>query len=65
MPSFELFAGHMATNLATNVTETLDGYSLDNVYCWSDSTVVLHCIRGEGDYKQFVHNCVQNIQEKK
>lgn len=60
MPSLELFA-----NLATKVREAFDGYPLNEVYCWLDSAVALYWIRGEGDCKQFVHNCVQNIQEKK
>ena len=54
----------MATNLANNVKEALEGYPVDQVYCWSDSTVALHWIRGEGDYKQFVHNRVRKIQDK-
>ena len=64
IPRLELVAGHMAANLATNVRETLEGYPVEEVYCWSDSTVALHWIRGEGEYKQFVHNRVQKIQEK-
>ena len=49
IPRLELVAGHMAANLATNVREALEGYSVDQVYCWSDSTVELHWIRGEGE----------------
>ena len=64
IPCLELVAGHMATNLATNVREALEGYPVDQVYCWSDSTVTLHWIRGEAEYKQFVHNRVHKIQEK-
>ena len=64
IPRLELVAGHMAANLATNVREALEGYPVDQVYCWSDSTVALHWIRGEGEYKQFVHNRVHKIQEK-
>ena len=58
IPRLELVACHMATNLANNVKEALEGYPVDQVYCWSDSTVALHWIRGEGDYKQFVRNRV-------
>ena len=64
IPRLELVACHMATNLANNVKEALEGYPVDQVYCWSDSTVVLHWIRGEGDYKQFVHNRVRKVQDK-
>ena len=64
IPRLELVACHMAANLATNVREALDGYPVNHVHCWSDSTVALHWIRGEGEYKQFVHNRVRKIQEK-
>ena len=64
IPRLELVACHMATNLANNVKEALEGYPVVQVYCWSDSTVALHWIRGEGDYKQFVHNRVRKIQDK-
>ena len=33
------------------------------MYCWLDSTVALHWIRGAGDYKQFVGNRVSKIQQ--
>ena len=54
----------MATNLANTIKEALEGYPVDQVYCWSDSTVALHWVRGEGDYKQFMHNRVRKIQDK-
>ena len=42
IPHLELVACCMATNMATNVREALEGYPVDQVYCWSDSTVALH-----------------------
>lgn len=60
----ELVAGHMAANLATNVKEVLEGHPVNQIYCWLDSTVALHWIRGNGNYKQFVHNRVLKIQQK-
>ena len=33
-------------------------------YCWLDSSVALHWIKGGGDYKQFCSNRVRKIQEK-
>lgn len=63
IPRQELVDCHMATNLATNVKEALEGYPVDHACCWSDSAVALHWIR-EGEYKQFVHNRVHKIQEK-
>ena len=58
----ELVACHMTTNMATNVRETLEGYPVDQVYCWSDSRVALHWIRGEGEYKKFVHHRVRKSE---
>ena len=56
IPRLELVACHIATNLATNVREALEGYPVDQVYCWS--------VGREGEYKQFVHNWVCKIQDK-
>ena len=64
VPRLELVAAHMAANLATNIKEALDGYPLVQVYCWSDSTVALRWIRGNGEYRQFVNNIVQKIRKK-
>lgn len=63
IPHLELVTGHMAANVAANVGEALHGYPVNKVDCWSDSTVTLHYIR-EVDYKQFVHNRMQKIQER-
>ena len=35
-----------------------------SVYGWTDSTVVLHWIAGQGSYKQFVSNRVAQINAK-
>ena len=64
IPRQELVAGHMAANLVTNVKEALEGFPVANSYCWLDSTVALHWIRGEGNYKQFVQNRVNKIQQR-
>ena len=64
IPRLELVAGHMATNLAHNVKESLQGLPVTSVHCWLDSSVALHWIKGGGDYKQFVNNRVRKIQDK-
>ena len=64
IPRLELVACHMATNMAANAREALEGYPVDQVYCWSDSTPALHWIRREGEYKRFVHNRVRKIRDK-
>ena len=64
IPRLELVSGHMSTNLLYNVKEGLEGFPVREVYGWLDSTVALHWIRGNGEYKQFVGNRVKKIQEK-
>ena len=46
----------MAVNPIHNVKRALEGFPVSRQICWSDSTVALHWIRGEGRYKQFVGN---------
>ena len=62
IPRLELVAGHMAVNLAVNVCDTLQDCN-PVVYCWLDSTVALYWIQGSGEYRQFVANQVQKIQQ--
>ncbi len=64
IPRLELVAGHMSTNLLHNVKESLVGFPVRNTFSWLDSTVALHWIKGNGEYKQFVNHRVQKIQEK-
>ena len=40
------------------------GFSVNKVHCWLDSSVALYWIRGQGDYKEFVTNCVQKINQE-
>ena len=54
----------MAANLVSNVRDALEGFPLEGVYSWLGSSVVLHWIKGGGDYEQFVSNRVRKIQEK-
>lgn len=46
----------MATNLLMNMLN-----ALETMYGWLDSTVSLHWIKGNGQYKQFVTNRVAKI----
>ena len=63
IPRLELVSGRMAVNLITNTRDALEGFPVRELYCWLDSTVALHWIRGAGDYKQFVGNRVSKIQQ--
>ena len=65
IPRLELMSGHMAANLVDNVKEALQGFPVESVYCWLDSSVAVHWIKRGGDYEQFVSNRVRKIQEKK
>ena len=58
IPRLELISAHMATNLVVNVHNALNNVPAPNVYGWLDSTVALHWIKGNGQYKQFVANRV-------
>lgn len=62
IPRLELVAGHMAVNLAVNVRNALQNGD-PVVHCWLDSTVALCWIQGSGEYRQFVANRVQKIQQ--
>lgn len=63
IPRLELVSGHMAINLVTNVKHALEGFNVSQLYCWLDSSVALHWIRGNGNYKQFVNNRVKKINQ--
>ena len=63
IPRKKLVAGHMSTNLVRNVKKALESLPIQNVYGWLDSTVALHWIKQNGDYKQFVSNRLRKIKE--
>ena len=62
IPRLELVGAHMATNLLINVRNALDNIPTPQLFGWIDSTVVLHWLKGNGQYKQFVANRVSKIQ---
>ena len=64
IPRLELVAAHMAANLVENVRATIEGYPVNSVHGWIDSTVALQWISGGGTYKQFVANRVRKINAK-
>lgn len=63
IPRLELVAGHMAVNTVDNIRHSLDGVPVTSVHCWLDSSVALHWIRGNGEYRQFVANRVKKIKD--
>ena len=63
IPRLELMSGHMTVNLLTNVRAALEGFHMmEDIQCWLDSTVALHLLNDDGEYRQFVANRVKKIQ---
>ena len=55
----------MAVNLAVNVEmlSILEGFKVaENIQCWLDSTVALHWLNDDGQYRQFVANRVRKMR---
>ena len=52
----------MAVNFVTNVEVTLNNHQVE-MHCWLYSTVALYWIKGKGNYRQFVANRAQKIQQ--
>ena len=63
IPRQDLESTHMTANLISNVKEALTGFPVEGVYGWLDSSVALHWIKRNGDYRQFVANRVSKIQQ--
>ena len=61
IPRLELVASHMTSKLVDNVPKALEKYPISEKFGWTDSSVALHWIRGNGKYKQFVNNRVRKI----
>lgn len=59
----KLVAGHMAVNSVDNIRRVLNGFPVTSVHFWLHSSVALHLIRGNGEYRQFVWNRVKKIKE--
>jgi hypothetical protein len=63
IPRLELVSAHMATNLVSNVERVIENYEVNGTHSWSDSTVALYWINGQGEYRQFMSNRVRKIRE--
>ena len=63
VPRLELVSAHMSANLVTNAKNALIELPTPETFGWLDSTVALHWLLGNGQYKQFVANRVRKIQE--
>ena len=54
----------MACNLISYVKSALKNQNVTSVTGWTDSTVVLYWLNGQGSYNQFVRNRVNKILER-
>jgi hypothetical protein len=64
IPRLELVSCHMLSNLLHITFKVLSHIHIAGVFAWSDSTVCLQWIQGQGRYKQFVAIRVEKINEK-
>ena len=64
IPRLELIALYIAYNLAENIKSPLTNYNIKDIHDWTDSTVILHLLKEEEGFKQFVSNRInQNPAE--
>ena len=64
IPRLEMIAVHMAYNLPASIKSALTNYNIRDIHGWTDSTFVLHWLKGKGDYKQFISNRINKINAK-
>ena len=64
IPRLELGICHMVANLLANTIKALEQFEIAKTYEWTDSSVCLHWIQGDGAYKQSVTNRLRKITEK-
>ncbi|CAB3997663.1 Hypothetical predicted protein [Paramuricea clavata] len=62
IPRLQLIAALILARLMSVVKETLSKiFNITETTCWTDSSTVLHWIKGKKDYKQFVQNRIDEI----
>ena len=54
----------MSSNLVGNLKYSLSKFNIREVYTWSDSTVTIHWLKDNREYKVSVCNRVAKIKEK-
>ena len=64
IPRPELIAAHIVSNLAGNLKCSLRKFNTREVYALSDSTVNLHLLKDNGEFKVFFYNREANIKQK-
>ena len=64
IPRLELIALYIAYNLAENIKSPLTNYNIKDIHDWTDSTVILHWLKEEEGFKQFVSNRINKINTK-
>ena len=63
IPRLELIGAHMLSKLLDHVKKTLSDYPIKECHGWVDSTTVLHWMRDQGKWSQFVRNRTKAINE--
>ena len=55
----------MVANLLANTIKALEQFEIAKTYEWTDSSVCLHWIQGDGAYKQSVTNRLRKRSQKR
>ena len=61
IPRLELIGAHMLSRILDHVMKTLSGYSIRECHGWVDSTTVVHWMKDQGKWSQFVRNRIMAI----
>ena len=64
MSRLEFIAAVRVENFAENITNLLQRFKIIAVFEWSDSIVVLHLLKENSTYKQFVQNQIDHKNSK-
>ena len=61
IPRLELIGAHMLSRMLDHAMKTLSNYSVKECHGWVDSTTVLHWMKDQGKWSQFVRNRITAI----
>jgi len=61
IPRLELIGAHMLSRILNHVMKILSDYPIKECHGWVDSTMVLHWIKDQGKWSQFVRNRIMAI----
>ena len=61
VPRLELVGAQLLTRLVKTVHAALEGWTISETHCWTDSKTVLCWLANKGEWKQFVRSRVNQI----